>query len=198
MKTYTSTDTKELVINGTVIPYTLTKSAKRRSISVQISPGGEVSVKSPYFVTKRTIETFLYKKSDWIYAHYIEALGKTKKDIRKDEDEAKKTSYKKLARKVITARTEYYASILGTTYNTLSIRDQKTRWGSCSGRNNLSFNWRLILAPPEILDYVVVHELCHLVHMNHSKEFWTLVGSILPDYKIRRKWLKENGHTLHL
>ena len=90
----------------------------------------------------------------------------------------------------------YYAQLLGVTYATISIRDQKTRWGSCSSKGNLSFSWRLILAPPKVLDYVVVHELCHRKEMNHSPRFWVLVESMIPDYKTHRKWLKENGEKL--
>lgn len=78
----------------------------------------------------------------------------------------------------------------------ITIRSQKTRWGSCSSKGNLNFNWRLIMAPGEVLDYVVVHELCHLVYMNHSAMFWKLVEEILPDYRKQRQWLKENGRML--
>lgn len=80
--------------------------------------------------------------------------------------------------------------------NRITIRNQKTRWGSCSSKGNLNFNWRLVMAPAEILDYVVVHELCHLLYLNHSRQFWQAVGGILPDYQKRRNWLKANGTLL--
>ena len=199
----------ELNINGVVIPYTLVKSSRRRSISIQIGAGGKMTVRSPYFVTKGMIERFLWEKQDWIYKHYIEAVkratesggsgdGDLRAPIQANEDPALVNKHKKYARKIFEARVAYFQQFTGGNYTSITIRDQKTRWGSCSGRGTLSFNWRLILAPPEILDYVVVHELCHLTHMNHSKEFWGLVGKILPDYKVRRNWLKENGHTLRL
>ena len=82
--------------------------------------------------------------------------------------------------------------------NRISIRSQKTRWGSCSAKGTLSFNWRLMLAPPAILDYGVVHELCHLSHMNHSAAFWQKVESVYPDYRTARKWLKDHGQELVL
>ena len=85
---------------------------------------------------------------------------------------------------------------MGVTYGRISIREQKTRWGSCSSKGNLNFNWRLIFAPPEVLDYVVVHELAHRKEMNHSKAFYAIVESIMPDYRKWKKWLKENGGTL--
>ena len=85
---------------------------------------------------------------------------------------------------------------MGVTYGRISIREQKTRWGSCSSAGNLNFNWRLIFAPEEVLDYVVVHELAHRKEMNHSKAFYAVVESVLPDYKSSRRWLREHGDSL--
>lgn len=112
--------------------------------------------------------------------------------------EALERRYRSAARSLIEQRCAYYCHITGGVYTSVTIRDQKTRWGSCSSRGTLSFNYRLIFAPPQVLDYVVVHELCHLTHMNHSKEFWNMVGSVMPDYKTHRKWLKEHGGELTL
>ena len=100
------------------------------------------------------------------------------------------------ALKVIPARVEYFAKVIGVTYGKITIRNQKTRWGSCSSKGNLNFNCLLMLAPPEVLDYVVVHELCHRKQMNHSKAFWLEVEKVLPDYKEARKWLKEEGSQM--
>ncbi|MFB3851586.1 MAG: M48 family metallopeptidase [Acidobacteriota bacterium] len=93
-------------------------------------------------------------------------------------------------------RVEYFAGKLGLKFGCICVRDQKTRWGSCSSKGALSFNWRLLFAPPEILDYVVVHEVCHLKYHDHSNRFWHLVSSIFPNYQKSRMWLKENGLTL--
>jgi hypothetical protein len=106
--------------------------------------------------------------------------------------------YRNSARIKITARVEYYHSLTGGNYTSITIRDQKTRWGSCSSRGTLSFNYRLIFAPDKVLDYVVVHELCHLTHMDHSKNFWNMVESIMPDYRTCKQWLKEHGNELNL
>ena len=203
--------TYEIKINGLVIPYTLVKSSRRKTLSIQIGAGGKMTVRCPYYASKWAIDSMLKEKSEWIYKNYLESIQRTtitnsdtpsdgnyRVPSKKPEDPAIINKHKKYARKIFEAKVAYFSQFTGGNYTSITIRDQKTRWGSCSGRGTLSFNWRLILAPPEILDYVVVHELCHLTHMNHSKEFWKLVESVIPDYKIKRKWLKENGHTLHL
>ncbi|MFZ5639397.1 MAG: M48 family metallopeptidase [Bacillota bacterium] len=106
--------------------------------------------------------------------------------------------FRLMARETFTETADYYKAKLGVEYRAIRIKNQKTRWGSCSQRGNLNFNWRLVMAPIEIIDYVVVHELCHLVYMDHSKDFWRLVESLLPDYRQRKGWLKENGMRLRL
>lgn len=104
--------------------------------------------------------------------------------------------YMKQASLIYRERVEHYSKILKVHYNKITIKEQKTRWGSCSSKGNLNFNWRVIIAPIQIVDYLVVHELCHLVHMNHSKDFWALVESIVPNYKKCKDWLKANGNSL--
>uniref|UniRef100_UPI004056E508 M48 family metallopeptidase n=1 Tax=Acetatifactor sp. TaxID=1872090 RepID=UPI004056E508 len=106
--------------------------------------------------------------------------------------------YRNSARNLFTARVAYYHKLTGGNYTSITIRDQKSRWGSCSSKGTLSFNYRLIFAPPKVLDYVVVHELCHLTHMNHSKDFWNMVGQIMPEYKEYKTWLREHGTELNL
>lgn len=96
----------------------------------------------------------------------------------------------------IPERVSFYASLMDVSYGRITIRNQKSRWGSCSSKGNLNFNCLLMLAPLEIIDYVVVHELCHRREMNHSPLFWREVEKVLPDYKKRRKWLKDNGEKL--
>ena len=107
--------------------------------------------------------------------------------------------YRSQAREYLTNRLAHYSRVGGFSYKSLRVNGARTRWGSCNAqRKSLNFTWRLMMAPPEIVDYVVVHELCHLKHPNHSPEFWKEVERILPDYKQRRKWLKENGLKLRV
>ena len=97
---------------------------------------------------------------------------------------------------VIPDKVAYYAQKIGVTYGRITIRNQKSRWGSCSAKGNLNFNCLLMLAPEKVLDYVIVHELCHRKEMNHSARFWKEVEQVMPDYKERRIWLKTHGGVL--
>jgi len=106
--------------------------------------------------------------------------------------------YKKKAFELIFERVLYFASIFSLKYNQIKISKASKRWGSCSSKKNLNFNWRLIMAPTPIIDYVVIHELSHLVEQNHSKKFWRLVEQIMPDYKEHKKWLRDNGTQLNI
>ncbi len=106
--------------------------------------------------------------------------------------------YRVQALKVISERVAHYSRMTGWEYKSVKISNAKKRWGSCSQSGTLNFSWRLIMAPPEIVDYLVVHELAHLKHHNHSAKFWSTVKVILPDYKERDRWLKENGRSLNL
>ena len=175
------------------ITYVIQKS-RRRSISVSVMTDNRVLVKAPCGTTERTVQEFLLSKKDWITKH----LEKQNREEEKAEslgllsaDEIKQI--KKQARRVIPQRVEYWANKIGVTYGRIAIRLQSSRWGSCSVDGNLNFNCLLVLMPPEIMDSVVVHELCHRRHMNHSKDFYAEVLRIFPDYKRCNKWLKDNG-----
>jgi hypothetical protein len=106
------------------------------------------------------------------------------------------TWYANMALTKIRERVTHYMRIIGVTPRTIRIKAIKSRWGSCSTSGGINFAWNIIMAPEPVLDYLVVHELCHLIHHNHSAEYWNLVQSIIPDHRERRKWLRENGHCL--
>ena len=166
--------------------------SRRRTVALQITRDGRVKVRAPYGCPRSFIESFLHSKEDWVVRHLEEARSHPSHE-HPPLSESRRRHYVETARAIFTQKTAYYARIMGVSYERISIREQKTRWGSCSGQGNLNFNWKLILMPPEILDYVVVHELAHRKQMNHSKLFWAEVERILPDYERRRRWLKENG-----
>jgi len=106
--------------------------------------------------------------------------------------------YKKIAYESMQDRLDYYCKIIGMNYNSMRIKEQKARWGSCSKKGNLNFNWKLIMSPQWIIDYVIIHEVCHLRYLDHSKEFWKMVSLYMPDYKKAQEWLKKNGMGLRL
>jgi predicted metal-dependent hydrolase len=106
--------------------------------------------------------------------------------------------YKQQARAYLQTRVDHFAALHSLKFHGLRISSARTRWGSCSHKNDLSFTWRLILAPPEVVDYVILHELAHTVQHNHGPKFWSLVESLMPDYKNHLRWLKQNGHSLNL
>ena len=186
--------------NNISLPAVIIRS-KRKTVGISVKPGGEIIIRAPRMLQQAAILSFVYQKTDWILTAYDNLKDRTPqiKNIPKDTATcALEKRYRDAAKEYIPKRVEYYHSLTGGSYKKITIRDQKTRWGSCSSNGTLSFNYRLMLAPPRVLDYVVVHELCHLTHMNHSKAFWDMVASILPEYKEYRKWLKDNGHTLHV
>lgn len=105
--------------------------------------------------------------------------------------------FKLIARQRLAQASDQYAQALGKRYARLTLRDTRSRWGSCTSDGNLMFSWRLIMAPPQVLDYVAAHEVSHLVEMNHSPAYWKIVSSIYPEYKQPRQWLRDHGQNLH-
>lgn len=173
--------------------------SNRKTVAIQVNSNLSVTVRAPRSVSEKDIEEILKKKEAWISKH-IEKIKETKERVEAEPTEKltreKVIALAEEALKVIPERVEYFAKVIGVTYGKITIRNQKTRWGSCSSKGNLNFNCLLMLAPPEVLDYVVVHELCHRKQMNHSKAFWLEVEKVLPDYKEARKWLKEEGSQM--
>lgn len=173
--------------------------SNRKTVAIQVNSNLSVTVRAPRSVSEKDIEEILKKKEAWISRH-IEKIKKTKERFEAEPTEKltreKVIALAEEALKVIPERVEYFAKVIGVTYGKITVRNQKTRWGSCSSKGNLNFNCLLMLAPPEVLDYVVVHELCHRKQMNHSKAFWLEVEKVLPNYKEVRKWLKEEGSQM--
>lgn len=170
----------------------------RKTMGLEVKPDGRIYARFPRRTPDKTARAFIREHSRWIVEKWLmmeQRREKTQMRPRRDyeEDPALERIYRKRAKERLMERAAYFAGIMHVTYGTLRLSSARTRWGSCSARGNLNFHWKLILMPPEILDYVVVHELAHRKQMNHSKLFWAEVERILPDYERRRRWLKENG-----
>ena len=173
--------------------------SNRKTVAIQVNSNLSVTVRAPRSVSEKDIEEILKKKEAWISKH-IEKIKETKERVEAEPTEKltreKVIALAEEALQVSPERVAYFAKVIGVTYGKITVRNQKTRWGSCSSKGNLNFNCLLMLAPPEVLDYVVVHELCHRKQMNHSKAFWLEVEKVLPNYKEVRKWLKEEGSQM--
>lgn len=174
------------------VSYTLIRS-NRKTIAIHITPWGEVEVRCPRRCSRRDVEAFVFSKEAWIHKH-LTAIAR-----RPQLPELTAEELRLLAKQAATAlpeRVRRFAAQIGVTYGRITIRSQKTRWGSCSAQGNLNFNCLLMRMPQEVQDYVVIHELCHRKHLNHSQEFWAEVERHCPDYRVLKKWLKENGAAL--
>ena len=174
--------------------------SNRKSIELQVGSDGHVRVRAPYQMTDAEIGDFLKEKSKWIEKHLC--MVQEEQERRAKEAPIQKLSLDELqkladqALKVMPEKVRYYAEKIGVNYGRITIRNQKTRWGSCSAKGNLNFNCLLMLAPDEVQNYVVIHELCHRKEMNHSPKFWSELAKIMPDYEKYRRWLKENGEGI--
>ena len=180
---------------GESMEYQIIRS-NRKSFSIQIR-GTDLIVRAPLRATDEQVQAVVLQHKGWIEAHMAEARQKSM-----DAASIEKLSTEELhaladqAMQVIPQRVEYYAQKIGVTYGRIMIRNQRTRWGSCSSKGNLNFNCLLMLAPPEVLDSVVVHELCHRKEMNHSDRFYAEVLRLFPDYRKWNQWLKDHGSEL--
>ena len=175
--------------------YTIRANSRARRINITVRRDGSVFVSKPRWVSARAVEHFIQRSARWIERAKarIAELPKTSK-IESSKKECKK--YKKVALDLVKDRLRHFNVHYRLTYAKISIRNQKSRWGSCSQTGNLSFNYRIILLPPHLADYVIVHELCHLQEKNHGKRFWALVAETVLDCKERRKELRIRSYTL--
>ncbi len=179
---------RQINLNGKAVTYTLRKNSRAKNLRISIALNGQVSLTVPRYFPVLLAEQFLKQKADWILKkiNYFKdkksglILGDNSKDyLLKKED----------TRNLIEERIKYL-NVYNFKFKTIAIKNQKTRWGSCSRLGNLNFNYKLIYLPQKLVDYVVLHELCHLKEMNHSSRFWELIERVIPDYKLVRKQLK--------
>lgn len=167
--------------------------SNRKTLSIELK-SNEIIARAPGRMKEKEIYKFIESKKSWIDSHLAKLNERqkvlddlnpyTQEEIKQFTDKAKLD---------IPKRVEFYAKKIGVTYNKITIRCQKTRWGSCSSKGNLNFNCLLVLLPDEIIDSIVVHELCHIKQMNHSARFYAEIDKVFPNYKQCHLWLKQNG-----
>ena len=180
---------KTLTVSGEKISYRMKRSRKSGSVRLSVASDGSITVAYPWFVPVIFVERWVRSKVDWILRKRSDLSGREPVFFLKTgkrEYERHKTE----ALAFVTDRVAYWNRFYGFSHGAISVRNQKTRWGSCSKKGNLSFHWRLLSLPAEMADYVIVHELCHLAHFDHSVAFWREVARTVPDHADIRKRMK--------
>jgi predicted metal-dependent hydrolase len=168
------------------------RSRRARRWNLQLPWGGPALLTVPQWLPEQEVERLIGEQRGWLERERAKQVPR----LRLDPQAVSETEARRAARELVRMVAEEEAPPLGVEFRRIEVRDQRTRWGSCSPRGTLSFNWRLVLAPFAVLDYVVVHELCHLREANHSRRFWRLVESRRPGWREQRNWLREHGPEL--
>ena len=188
---------KTIIVNGQTIEYTLKISKRSRSLRISVHPDGEVVVSVTRLMNIGFfVDNFIKRKADWILAkqkHFRSIGPVTIVKKTKAEKRAEYLNNKEIARKLVEEKVAEYNKFYNYKIGRISIRSQRTRWGSCSKRGNLNFNYKLALIPEKLADYIVVHEICHLGELNHSKRFWDLVARTMPEHRSLRAELNKIG-----
>jgi len=176
---------QEIILDGKTVAYTLIVKERVRNMRITINREGHLKVTIPHHLHEEATHKFLQSKAGWILSkmEYLLLLPKISPPTSKELH-----TYKEKALTLALEKIHTFNSMYNFTYNNVRIKNQKTLWGSCSRKGNLNFNYKIACIPEEFVDYIIVHELCHLGEFNHSKRFWDLVSKSIPDYKnIRRQ-----------
>ncbi len=178
---------ESILLGDTLIEYTVKRSTRSRSVTLSITEEGELRVSFPLRISSHVAEQFIHKKARWILKKMEQMKSSDRKIVRLSRSQI--PVLKKATRVLVLDRLEHFNQFYNFTYNRISIRNQKSRWGSCSRKKNLNFNYKMAALPAHLSDYIVVHELCHLGELNHSKDFWALVEKVVPRWKEHKKEL---------
>ncbi len=178
-----------------IMDYTLRISRRARRVRLAVYSDGRVVVISPRRLSEQIVRRFVVQKRQWIIdkQEYFKKNPQLLASRGTTQDFA---TYKEAARALAHERINYFNQIYNFKVGRISIRNQRTRWGSCSRQGNLNFNYKIARLPLSLADYIIVHELCHLKEFNHSPKFWNLMAKTIPDYAARRRELKKNGLAL--
>lgn len=183
---------KKIKVSGIEIEYELRRNSRARRLRLAVDHDGEAIATMPRFASESAMEAFIRQKSAWL----IEKINFFKERAVRFPKTDRKKDYadkKEKARELIRKKLEHFNGFYNFSYKRVAIRNQKSRWGSCSRAGNLNFNYKIADLPENLIDYIIVHELCHLRELNHSKNFWRLVEKKIPDYMERRRGLRKNG-----
>ena len=181
---------REIKIKDTEIKYKLRKSNRARKLRVTVYCDASVVVTMPNNMGETIVEKFLNEKANWL-VRKVDFFKKIKKPLIFKNSRKDYLKNKEKARALANERVKYFNKIYNFEYKKINIRNQKTRWGSCSRKGNLNFNYKIIYLPKLLANYLIVHELCHLGELNHSSKFWDLVSMVFPDYLALKKELKK-------
>ena len=187
---------KQIEIGNKNIEYTLKVSRRARMMRLAVYRGGDFVVTAPQSASENVIERFIIKKSRWVTDKINYFKQFPTKTLAKS-NRADFLKHKESALKLAKRRTEYFNGIYKFKFNKINIRNQKTRWGSCSTKGNINFNYKIALLPEKLSDYIIVHELCHLGEFNHSRKFWNLVAKTVPDYLEIKRELRQKGISFY-
>lgn len=182
---------KEITLQNKKITYTLRKNRRSRRVRLVVNCDGTVVVTTPFGFEESIAERFIREQSRWLFSK-LAFFGQFKGQALRGSRTKNYLTYKDEAHRRAVERVTYFNSIYNFSFHKISIRNQKTRWGSCSKKGNLSFTYKIALLPQQLADYVIVHELCHLGEFNHSKKFWSLVAKTIPDHASLRSKLKKS------
>ncbi|MDP2685014.1 MAG: M48 family metallopeptidase [bacterium] len=186
---------KSINLDNKKITYTLKQSRRARRMRLAVYCDGSVVVTQPYNLQESIVEKFLRDKSSWLLKKINIFAQLPKREIT-HYSKADYLKYKDSAYGLVIDRLTYYNRLYKLSFNSVNIRNQKTRWGSCSHKGNLNFNYKILFLDQPTRDYIIVHELCHLKEFNHSKKFWSLVEKIFPDWRAIKKELRKNPLSL--
>lgn len=176
------------------IEYTLATSGRAKRLRLAVYQGGQFKVTAPKFLSLRAIEQFIIHKSHWVLKQ-IDNLAQLPPPVKIQSSRVDFIKYRVVAKKIARDKMRHFNTFYGFRWKKISIKNQKTRWGSCSKQGNINFNYKIALLPEHLVNYIIVHELCHLAQLNHSKQFWQLVAITIPDHSLVRKELTRYSYA---
>lgn len=180
---------RSIILAETTVEYSLRRSRRAKGISVAVYPGGEVAVTAPLWLAHEDIEKFFYSRSNSLLRVLFRERQRPRR-IRLANGAGEFEKNKAFVTALVHERLNFWNKNYGYSIGKITVRNQKSRWGSCSKKGNLNFNWKIALLPGEMADYIIVHELCHIGEFSHSRKFWELVARTIPNYRALRQRLK--------